>query len=166
MSEHIVSFFTQLHIPAQLAVFLIAMLPFTESQASIPVGIGVFGMHPIEAFIWSFIGNALVTLPIMFFLHYTVRFLMKHVSVANRFFTWLFDHTQKKHSKHFQLYGEIGLMLFTAIPFPVSGAWSGTLAAYVFGFPRKPTFWFIAAGLFISCIIVTLVSTGAFALFG
>src|SRR3989338_6531415 len=55
MSGSIMTFLQQL--PPEIATMILAMLPFTELRASIPVGIKVFGLSPFEALFASVIGN-------------------------------------------------------------------------------------------------------------
>ena len=61
----------------------------------------------------------------------------------------MFARTRRK-GKVIEKYEEIGLMLFVAIPLPVTGAWTGSLAAYLFGLK----FW--------KSILNTLRSSGRF----
>ena len=53
------------------------------------------------------------------------------------FFDWLFARTRRRGRliKRFEL---IGLILFVAIPLPVTGAWTGSLAAFLFGVKKRP----------------------------
>ncbi len=65
-------------------------------------------------------------------------------------------------------YGYWGLALFVAIPLPITGAYTGTLGAWVLGMDPKKTFLAVALGALIAGIIVTVVvSLGieAFSLF-
>ena len=52
-------------------------------------------------------------------------------------------------------YGAIGLALFVAIPLPVTGAWTGSLAAIVFDIKPKYAFPAIVLGVTIAGIIVS-----------
>lgn len=54
----------------------------------------------------------------------------------------------------------VALMLFVAIPFPGTGAWTGSLVAALFGLPKRDSFVAIALGVFISGVIMTLASYG------
>ncbi len=61
--------------------------------------------------------------------------------------------------KNIKKYGFWGLLLFVMIPLPVTGAYIGTIAAYVFKIKRKKAFIAISIGLIISCGIMV---TGAY----
>ena len=85
---------------------------------------------------------------------------MRRFNYTNRFITWLFSRTQRT--------GEIierkklmGLVLFVGIPLPMTGAWTGILAAYIFGLSIKKSLFGILLGLILSATIVSiLISMG------
>ena len=49
-------------------------------------------------------------------------------------------------------------MIFVMIPLPGTGAYMGTIAAVIFNLPSNKSFYAISLGVFISCIIMALVS--------
>tara|TARA_A100000164_G_scaffold29969_1_gene23204 strand:+ start:373 stop:570 length:198 start_codon:yes stop_codon:yes gene_type:complete len=51
-----------------------------------------------------------------------------------------------------------GLILFVGIPLPLTGVWTGSLAAYLFGLSKKKSVLAICVGLLISSFIVTSIS--------
>jgi uncharacterized membrane protein len=53
-----------------------------------------------------------------------------------------------------QKYGVIGLMIFVMIPLPVTGAYIGTIAAYIFRIDYKKSLIAISTGITISSTIV------------
>ena len=56
-------------------------------------------------------------------------------------------------------------MLFVAIPLPVTGAWTGAAAAFLFGIPRKKAILYITLGSIIAGVIVSLITIGGVSLF-
>jgi uncharacterized membrane protein len=48
--------------------------------------------------------------------------------------------------------------VFVAIPFPLTGAWTGTLGAWVLGLDKKKTMVAVILGVLVSGIIVTSVT--------
>ena len=60
----------------------------------------------------------------------------------------------------------IGLVLFVAIPLPVTGAWTGSLAAFLFGVSKKKAFPCIFAGICIAGVVVTLAAVGVISIWG
>ena len=51
-----------------------------------------------------------------------------------------------------------GLILFVGIPMPLTGVWTGSLAAFLFGLSRKKSIIAITLGVLISSFIVTSIS--------
>ena len=52
-------------------------------------------------------------------------------------------------------YGVLGLMVFVMIPLPVTGAYTATIAAYLFRISYKKSLIAISSGVTISSIMVT-----------
>ncbi|MDI6689728.1 MAG: small multi-drug export protein [Actinomycetota bacterium] len=52
-----------------------------------------------EAFFWSALGNFLPIFFIVYLLEGVSHWLSEHFHLFNRFFTWLFERTRRKHSK-------------------------------------------------------------------
>ncbi|MBT3274759.1 MAG: small multi-drug export protein, partial [Spirochaetales bacterium] len=52
----------------------------------------------------------------------------------------------------------LGLALFVAVPLPITGAYTGTLGAWVLGMDPKKTFLAVFLGVIISATVVTIVS--------
>jgi uncharacterized membrane protein len=152
------------NLPPEVATFILAMLPVTELRASIPIGIGVFGLHPISAFFFSIIADLIPAFMIMTFLKPISLWLSKKSELFNRLFNWWFDRSLKRFSRKYEKYGVWALMIFVAIPLPITGAWTGATAAYLLDIPRKKALPFIFAGVVVAGIIVTFISVGAFRL--
>jgi len=141
-----------------IKTFFTAMTPIGELRASIPIALGSYGMGVIETYIISVIGNLVPVIAILWILEPLSRLLMKKFNWANRFFTWLFDRTRRRHSARFEKYQSFALISFVGIPLPVTGGWTGALIAYVFGIPPKRALWQITIGVLIAGIIVTVIS--------
>ena len=54
-------------------------------------------------------------------------------------------------------WGWLGIAVFVAIPLPMTGAWTGTLGAWVLGVTKKRTMAAVILGVLIAGIIVTAV---------
>ena len=148
------------NIPDELKVFIISMSPFFELRLSIPLGIFYYDVPIMTAFILSCLGNILIILPTIFMLKVVVRKLMSFSNFLNNFFTKLFEKTRAKHTKKFDLYGALALILIVAVPLPGTGAYSGALIAYIFGVPLKRAFPLLSVGVVLAGIIVMIVSGG------
>lgn len=142
----------------ELWIFLLSALPLLELRGAIPVAIGVFKFSYFKAFFISFLGNIIIIIPLIWFLENLSGYLIKKSKMAERFFAWLFDKTRKKIKGGFLKWGKWVLVIFVAIPLPFTGAWSGSIAAFLFGLDKKTAFWLISLGVFLAGMIVTGVS--------
>lgn len=148
-----------------IKTLLIAMVPIGELRVALPLALTTFKINFFLAFFISVIGNMLPVVAIVFLLEPVSIFLTKHSKFFKWFFEWLFEHTRKKHSKKFETLEEIALVTFVAIPLPMTGAWTGALAAFVFGIPPKKSLPLIFVGVLIAGIIVSILTLGIKALF-
>ncbi|PKK86095.1 MAG: ligand-binding protein SH3 [Thermoplasmata archaeon HGW-Thermoplasmata-1] len=154
ISESLLDFLFAL--PGWFKVGFISMLPIIELRGGIPIGLTLLEMGPVETYIAAVVGN-LLPIPFILLLLGPVERLFRKWQWGDRFMTRLFDHTRKRVSAKIEVYEEIGLTLFVAIPLPVTGAWTGALAAYLFGIPLRKSLPCIAAGVLIAGFVVTVV---------
>ncbi len=148
-----------------LITFLISMLPFSELRGSIPIAITVYELSPFSAFFVSVLGNFLAALLILLILPLIVDYLMAKSKLLNNFFTWLFTRTRSRTIDHYLKYGYWALVIFVAIPLPVTGVWTGAIAAYIFNIPFKKSWWLILLGIIMAGLIVTFATLGIINLF-
>jgi len=152
-------------IPKEWAAIIIAGLPIVELRGSIPAALAM-GITPMKAFILSIIGNSLPIIPTLLLLEPVSNALMRF-KPWKRFFDWLFERTREK-GELIQKYEAIGLMLFVAVPLPMTGAWSGCIAASLFRIKFRYAFPAIFLGVVIAGVIVSAVclfGKGAWSIF-
>jgi putative small multi-drug export len=145
-----------------IGIFLISMLPIIELRGAIPIGAAI-GLPWYLNMIVSIIGNML---PVPFILMFSVKafeFMKKHNIMVK--FIEKIENRAKKRSEGLATGEFIGLMLFVAIPFPGTGAWTGALIAALLQFNRKRSFFYIGLGVVIASVIMTLASYGVISLF-
>ena len=140
----------------ELIVLVISALPLAELRGALPVAINLFHFPWYYAFLLAIIGNLLPVPFILLFLETITRWLSR-ISIFKKMFHWLFEHTRRR-GKIIERYERIGLMLFVAIPLPVTGAWTGSLAAVLFGIKFKYALLSIFTGILIAGSIVTCLS--------
>ncbi len=155
-ADRVARFLKQRGIPEEVAVMAISTLPIFELRGGIPVAIHFFQMEWWSGFLFSYVGNLLPVFPLLLFLD-VLRRALSHITVFEKFFNWLFERT-KKRSNIIGKYKSLGLMVFVAIPLPITGAWTGSVAATVFGLSLLQSFLAIAIGVFIAGGIVTCLS--------
>ncbi len=140
----------------ELVVLIIATLPIFELRGALPVAINVFHFPWYYALSLAIIGNLLPVPFILLFFNTTSRLLSK-IGIFSRRLSWLSERTRKR-GRTVERYERIGLALFVAIPLPVTGAWTGSMAAVLFGLKFKYAFLSILIGIFIAGVIVTCLS--------
>ncbi|MFH1755728.1 MAG: small multi-drug export protein [Candidatus Latescibacterota bacterium] len=160
--DKIVSYLSQ--FSAEMATFILAMLPISELRGAIPYAITVGGLSWQDAYIIAVIGNFIPVLPILYLIG-PVSERLRRIRLFNRFFDWLFARTRRK-GKLIERFEMIGLILFVAIPLPVTGAWTGSLAAFLFGVRKRLAIPAIIMGICLAGMIVTLATTGVIHLWG
>lgn len=143
-----------------LSTIIIAMLPVSELRGAIPVALGAYKMTVISAYFWAVVGNMISVLFLLWFLPSLSKFLMNKWIWADKFFNWIFERTRKKTEEKIKKYGMPALILFVAIPLPFTGAWTGSIAAFLFGIPMKKALPLIFIGVLIAGVVVTLGTVG------
>ena len=73
--------------------------------------------------------------------------------------------SQKKYERY-EKYKSHALTLFVAIPFPGTGAWTGSLISYAIGLNKKKSAFCIVKGVLISGIIMTFLSVSGKVIIG
>ena len=149
-------------LPPPLAVFVVAMLPVFELRGAIPVGYAMGMDSALSIYLLAVAGNFVPVLPILLLLGPAERYLRRWRRF-DRFFDWLFKRTVSR-SDMIRKYESLGLILFVAIPAPMTGAWTGSIAAYLFKLPLRLAIPCIILGILIAGVVVTLVSQGVISL--
>jgi len=142
-----------LKLPKEISVILLGMLPIFELRGALPLGF-YLGLPLAKNFMLSVLGNMLPIIPLMFLLN-PVSDRLRRIPLWKRFFDWLFERTKKK-ADVIQKYEALGLAIFVAIPLPMTGAWSGAIAASLFKIRFRYAFPAIFLGVVGAAIIVTI----------
>ena len=142
-----------LGIAKEIIVVIISALPVVELRGALPVAINVFGMPWYWAYLLAVIGNMLPVPVLLLFFESLARIVSK-VEVGKKLVVWVFRHT-RRHEKMIQKYEWLGLMLFVAIPLPMTGAWTGSIIAFILGMRFTYAFLSILCGVLIAGAIVT-----------
>jgi len=137
---------------------LVATLPIFELRLAIPLGVLKFNLPLTKVYFLALAGNLLPVLPLLLFFKYFFHKLEK-IKGLGKLFSWWFRSVEKR-SKAVQKWGFWGLILFVAIPLPVTGAWTGTVAATLFEIKTRRAFLAILLGVSIAGVIVSLVVSG------
>lgn len=153
-----------INLPNELITFILSTLPVSELRGAIPFAVSR-GIPWQKAYMIAVIGNFVPVIPILLFLGKVSEFLREHSRLFDRFFSWLFTRTMNR-SAVVERFEAFGLILFVAIPLPITGAWTGCVAAFLFKIPLKHAVPAITAGILIAGAVVTLASLGVISFWG
>ncbi len=159
MQDFIFDLFNQ-YFSKELAVLLTAAFPIVELRAAIPLAMAL-GMSAGKAFVLGIVGNLIPIAPLLLLLQPVSEFLTRHFKIFARFFDWLHRRTLRRSDK-VERYGSLGLVIFTAVPLPTTGAWTACVAAILFQIPFRKAFPAITLGVLIAGLVMTLISSGVF----
>lgn len=138
-----------------LLSFLISLVPFLELRFSIPLAM-LFNptVSPVAIFAICVLLN-LLAIPIGFFLlDFIIPPIRRRVKFVDRIFL-----LSVKRARKYQNISLIGLALFVGVPLPATGAYTGTLIAYVGGFDRRLSSLAIAVGVVIAGVAMWALAT-------
>jgi len=145
---------------------LLSLAPISELRGGIPYAIAK-GVNPWLAFTCCVIANIIAIVVAFLFLEFAHKGLLK-ISCYRRTFSRFLGKTRRKIEKikkAHQSFGFFALTIFTAIPLPITGAWTATLIAWLLGLNKTKSFFAIALGVIIAGLITTLATIGIIKLF-
>jgi uncharacterized membrane protein len=131
------------------------MLPIAELRGGIPYAIA----NDINPFVAYFVcvGANILAFPIVFFFLEFLHPQFMKIELYQNLFNKFILKTRKKVESKITKYGFWGLMVFVMIPLPVTGAYTGSFAAWLFNIPKKKAFLSVLLGVIISGLIVTTI---------
>ena len=145
-----------MNISTLLITGLLTFLPLLELRFGIPYA---YANHipPLAGSLYCIALNLLIA-PLVFLFLNTLHSFFYRFNRYRKLFDRIVERTRKKIHAKIEKYGYLGLLLFVAIPLPVTGAYTGALAAWIFDMnPRKSSF-FIGIGVIIAGIVVSIVA--------
>ena len=135
----------------EIAVVVLAAMPISELRGAIPLALAI-GFSPSKAYVLSLLGNLIPVIPLLFLLQ-PVANKLQHIKIFQKFFDWLFERTKRK-ARLIEKFEVLGLMLLVAIPLPMTGAWTGCIAATLFKIRFRYAILAIVLGVVIAGLIV------------
>lgn len=147
-------------LPAELAVAFLAAVPVIEVRGSIPLGMAVYEMSAWSSFLWSMLGNAVPALVLPFIFTPARLWLARHFPHSTAWVDRWIEQKRAKFSASYERYGAVALAIFVAIPFPMTGVWTGAVLAAVFLIPRHKAIPSLLLGMLGAGLIVLAITTG------
>ncbi|MFZ2349438.1 MAG: small multi-drug export protein [Candidatus Bipolaricaulis anaerobius] len=143
-------------------VLLLSAAPLAELRGGLPLALSL-GFSPATAYVVAVVGNLLPVPLLLFGLSALIpsagRIPGPLGRAARRYLTW----QETRHRTRFAKFGEWALVLLVAIPLPMTGAWTGSLLAVLFGIPWRRALLTISLGVLLAGVIVLLASLGVIA---
>ncbi len=141
-----------MNLPPKILVFFTSMLPVSELRGAIPLGVGL-GLDIPTVFIIAVAGNVVPVLPLLYLFSPLHQWAQKFF-ITRKFFGWL-DQRTRRRAELVRRYELLGLMLLVAIPLPFTGAYTGCIAASIFGLDKRSSFFAIFLGVLIAGLLVS-----------
>lgn len=152
VKDNIIETLGQFGLPPEILVLTIATLPIFELRGAIPVGINYLGLSWIKVFPIAIIGN-MIPVPFLLLIFKQLVNLGEKIPLIKK----LLIRTERRGTV-IDRYKMLGLIIFVGIPLPVTGAWTGALAAKIFDIPFYKSMIGIFLGVLIAGVIVTTLS--------
>jgi uncharacterized membrane protein len=133
----------------------LSFLPVSELRGGIPFalaqGIPWYWAYPFAA------GINILAAPACWIFLSTLHKVFLKMAWYRKFFDRFVERARVKLKGGVEKWGWLGVAAFVAVPLPVTGAWTGTLGAWMLGMGKGRTMAAITLGVLTAGIIVTVV---------
>jgi len=139
-------------LPAEWVVVILSALPISEVRGGIPAGI-IMELPLSRILPLAIVTNVVSVLPVVLGFNWVAQRLVDK-PLLGQLITRLIRRARSKEeivNKH----GVWAVTLFVAVPLPVTGAWTGSLVAAVFGMRFGRVLFCLTVGVMIASAIVT-----------
>jgi uncharacterized membrane protein len=142
-------------MPAELLVILTTATPVSELRGGIPLGIAL-GLEPWLVFVLAVTTNILIYFPTRLALSWFYRSFFTKLPYFDNYLV----RVRRKGEPRVRKYGLIGLLVFVAVPLPITGAYTGTVLSWLLAMDWKRSFVAIGLGVVGAGVIVMLATMG------
>jgi uncharacterized membrane protein len=140
-----------------LVTIALCLLPISELRGGLPFALSNDVPLPV-AYLICVGANGLVA-PLVYLFLSSLHKVLERWRPYRRLFERVVERSRRKVHAKVEKYGYAGLILFVAIPLPITGAYTGTLGAWILGMDRRKTILAVLGGVIIAGIIVAVVFT-------
>ena len=135
-------------------VLLLSISPISELRGGIPVGILKYELNPLLVFLIAVTANALIFFPVFFVLRLFYDRLLYRIPLFDKYL----DGLRKRGKPKVDKYGFWGLALFVGVPLPLTGAYTGTILAWLLGMDWRKAFGAVGLGVVLAGVVVFLIT--------
>ena len=136
-------------------IVFFSFLPISELRGAIPFAIAN-NVPWYAAYAMAVFFNAAVA-PVCWLFLSTLNKLFLKITWYKSFFERFIGRARNKLHGKVEKWGWLGVAVFVAIPLPLTGAWTGTLGAWVLGLSKRKTMAAVVICVLVSGAIVTTV---------
>ena len=168
MTEALGNFLLEVFKSEYIATLFISMFPLIELKGAIPIGTGIFNLNLWQTAGIAYLGSTIISIAV-FFLLIPVFNLLKKIGFIKKLIEKIesifeekakkiaqkTDGSPEKEAKKIMM---LSLFIFVAVPFPVTGVWTGTAIAVFLGLKFRESVLPIAVGNLIAGSIITLLT--------
>ncbi|MDR2758475.1 MAG: small multi-drug export protein [Spirochaetaceae bacterium] len=133
----------------------LSFLPISELRGGIPFalakGIPWYWAYPFAA------GINILAAPACWIFLSTLHKVFLKMTWYRRLFGCFVERARVKLKEGVEKWGWLGIAAFVAVPLPITGAWTGTLGAWVLGMGKGRTIAAVSLGVLAAGFIVTTV---------
>ena len=167
LTEFLLTFLKGITDNGKIITMLISMFPLIELKGAIPIGT-LLGENLVTTALLAYCGSTLICIPI-FFLLVPIFNLLKKIKFVKKFIQkveTVFEEKAKSVAKNANDKSEdqvrkflmLALFIFVAVPFPVTGVWTGTGIAVFLNMKFKDAFLPIVLGNLVAGTIITVIT--------
>ena len=151
-----------------VATVFVSMFPLIELKGAIPIGTGLFGLKLWQTASIAYLGSTLIAIAVFFLLipifnllkkiGFVKKLIVKIESIFEDKARKIADKTDGSAEREAKKIMMLSLFIFVAVPFPVTGVWTGTAIAVFLGLKFRESVLPIALGNLIAGSIITLLT--------
>lgn len=138
-------------------VVLTTLAPISELRGGIPLGL-YLGLNPFLTLTLTVFFNSIVFFPVYFGMKFFYKNLFSRIGLFNSYLSRL----RKRGKPYIEKYGIWGVLLFVALPLPITGAYTGSFLSWLFDMEWRKAFLIVASGVLIAGTIVLGICLGLF----
>ena len=144
-----------------IVIILLALAPGVEVRGALPLTYYYFTNDPYMKTLGislAIVANLIIAPIALILLSWIDEVIRSWVnwplSNIKSLYIKVFGRAQRLGEKYVGIWGYLGLALFVAIPVPGSGAWMGSLIAYILGLKRRWSIISIEVGVLIASALI------------
>ena len=147
-----------------ITTFLLASFPLGELKVAIPVALSVYKLSIAETLFLGIMSNIVLAFFLIYFLTH-IKKVAEDFEKLDKILDWVFERTRRNFFHRHRLLGDIALIIIVAIPLPLTGVWTASIAAWLLEISKYQALLYITIGIFVAASVILLMSLGVIKIF-